>query len=142
MKVSIEEQMLASREKFLGYVRSKVSDLSLAEDILQDSFLKALRKAPEMRDEERLVAWFYRILKNAIIDTYRRRGLESRYRAEVGEEWEPSVEAEEVAAVCQCMYSLLPSLKAEYAEIIRSELAEEEAGETASRLGIRGGGGI
>jgi RNA polymerase sigma factor (sigma-70 family) len=139
MKTSIEEQLLASREKFLGYVQSKVSDLALAEDILQDSFLKALRKAPELRDEERLVAWFYRILNNAIIDVYRRRGLESRHRAEVGDGWAPSMEAEEVSAVCECLYDLLPSLKPEYGEIIRSELAEEESGEAVSRLGISGG---
>jgi RNA polymerase sigma factor (sigma-70 family) len=55
MKALIEKRLLESRERFLGYVRARVSDPALAEDILQDSFLKALQKAPELRDEDRLV---------------------------------------------------------------------------------------
>jgi hypothetical protein len=39
-----------------------VADPDLAEDILHDSLLKALQGAPDLRDQDRLVPWFYRIL--------------------------------------------------------------------------------
>jgi RNA polymerase sigma-70 factor, ECF subfamily len=70
------ERLLAGRDKFLAYVRSRIADPDLAEDVLQDSLLKALRGAPELKDEARLVPWFYRVLQNAIVDAYRRRGVE------------------------------------------------------------------
>ncbi|MBI3964985.1 MAG: hypothetical protein HY329_05050 [Chloroflexi bacterium] len=47
--------LLSSREQLLGYVRRKLDDPELAEDILQESLVKALRAAPELRDQERLV---------------------------------------------------------------------------------------
>ncbi len=51
----IESRLLSHREKLLGYVRSKINDPELAEDVLQESLLKALRAAPELRDDDRLV---------------------------------------------------------------------------------------
>jgi RNA polymerase sigma-70 factor (ECF subfamily) len=136
VKVTIEEQLLTSREKFLGYVRARVSDPILAEDILQDSFLKAVQGAPKLRDHDRLVPWFYRILRNAIIDAYRRQGVERKYIKEISENETPAVEMEDKAALCECFYDLLPTLKPEYSELIRSELEEENPESVAHRLGI------
>ena len=135
--------LLEGRERFLGYVRSKVSDPELAEDILQESLLKALRSAPELKDEERLVPWFYRVLQNAITDAYRRRAVE---RQRVGGleverlgELEPAAEpsAEEEAVLCECFRPLVPALRGEYAELIEAlDLGSETSDQAATRLGI------
>ena len=87
---ALEALFVENRSRLLGFVRSRVDDEHLAEDILQDSLLKALRAAPEVRDEERLTAWFYRIVRNGITDAYRRsgarqRGLERLASSEVAE---------------------------------------------------------
>jgi RNA polymerase sigma factor (sigma-70 family) len=132
----IEEQLLTSREKFLGYIRARVSDPILAEDILQDSFLKALHGAPELRDHDQLVPWFYRILRNAIIDAYRHQVVERKYSKEIPVDETPAVEMEDPAALCACFYGLLPTLKPEYRELIQSELKEENQESVARRLGI------
>ena len=50
----IEERLLEARGQFLGYIRKRIDDPELAEDILQDSLLRAIRAAPDLRDEERL----------------------------------------------------------------------------------------
>ena len=39
----LQAGLLASRDRFLGYVRKRVDDSELAEDILQDSLLRALQ---------------------------------------------------------------------------------------------------
>ena len=135
--------LLAGRERFLAYVRSKISDPEVAEDILQESLLKALRSAPELKDEERLVPWFYRVLQNAITDTYRRRAVE-RQRVGVLEvdrlgEQEPAAElsAEEEAVLCECFRPLVPALRSEYAELIEAlDLGSETSDQAATRLGI------
>ena len=137
------QALLDGRERFLAYVRSKIADPELAEDVLQESLLKALRAAPELREEEKLVPWFYRVLGNAITDAYRRRAVERERSAPL--ELERLGDAEpadapsdqDVAALCACFRALVPSLKSEYAELIEAvELGSEAPDAAAARLGI------
>ena len=132
---NVERQLLESHDRFLAYVRARISDPDLAEDILQDSLLKALRSAPRLRDDERLVPWFYRILHNAIIDVYRHRQVESR-AIETLKIDESYLNPEDEASICQCFHGLIPSLKPEYAELIQAELAGANWDSFASDQGI------
>jgi RNA polymerase sigma-70 factor, ECF subfamily len=68
----VAERLLDPREQFLGHIWERIEDPELAEDILQGTLLRSLRAAPDLRDEERLIPWFYRVLQNAIVDAYRR----------------------------------------------------------------------
>lgn len=130
-------QLMKSREKFLGYIRKRISDPELAEDILQDSFLKAVKSAPQIEDEDNLVRWFYRILQNAVIDAYRRRAAELNRRLNYANEAELIVEPEERKAICECVDELAGTLKPEYAEVIKaSDINGEDTEEISKRLGI------
>ena len=135
---ALEAELLAAREQFLAFVRSRVADPGLAEDILQDAMLRALRSLPSLRDEERLVPWFYRILRNGIVDAYRRQAVRNRHSAALPDELdladEPS--AAQTTALCECFRAILPTLRPEYAEVIERELAEESSAETAASLAI------
>ncbi len=134
----VEEVLLRHRGKLLGFIQKRVSNPDLAEDVLQDSLLKALRSAEDLRDEERLLPWFYRILNNAIIDTYRKHNVESRYLETYAREAEREAQPEDHAAICECFRALLPSLKPEYAELIdRLELRPGDPGEVAAQLNIQ-----
>ena len=55
MENEVLQQLLHHKSRLLAYVQSKLQDPNLAEDVLQESLLKALRAAPELRDEEKLV---------------------------------------------------------------------------------------
>lgn len=68
MRVLVEE-----REAFLAFLERRTGDRALAEDILQDAFARGLDRLDSLRDGESAVAWFYRILRNAVIDHHRRR---------------------------------------------------------------------
>jgi RNA polymerase sigma factor (sigma-70 family) len=134
----LAHQLLEARGRFLAYIRRQVSDPELAEDILQDGLLRAVRSAPELRDEDRLVSWFYSILRNAIVDAYRRRDVERRHFAPLGD-FEPTLESDDEAerVLCGCFEALVPTLKADYAELISGmELRGESTEVTAQRLGI------
>ncbi len=136
MQARVEERLLGAREQFLGYIRKRIKDPDLAEDILQDSLLRAVRAAPDLRDEDRLLPWFYRVLQNAIVDAYRRRGVEQAHVV-VGDAPETAAEPEDDAELCACFERLIPTLKSEYAELIRAvELRNEAPVATAERLGI------
>ena len=132
----IGERLAASRDKFLAFVRARVDDDQLADDVLQEGLLKALRAAPSLQDEGALAPWFYRILQNGIVDTYRRRGLERAHTAGPPSD-DLALEEETQAALCRCFYDLLPALKPEYAQLIRAlDLEGKPADAAARELGI------
>ena len=68
---NIETVLLENLKEFLGFARKRLGDPELAADVVQDSLLKALKAADQIRDEESAKAWFYRILRRTIIDLYR-----------------------------------------------------------------------
>ena len=133
----VESELVSSRAKFLGYIRKRISDPDLAEDILQDCLLKAVRSSPELDDNENLVRWFYRILQNAIIDAYRRRAAELNRKMNFASEAELTVSPAEEKNICECISELIPTLKPEYAEVVKSiELDGGSPEDAAKRLGI------
>jgi RNA polymerase sigma factor (sigma-70 family) len=137
MEQPVEEILLTNRDKMLRFIQSRVSDPDAAEDILQDSLLRAMRSTGDLRDDEKLVPWFYRVLNNAIIDTYRRRSTESRYLQEYGRNEDLHLSQEDEAVICACFREILPSLKPEYAEVIEdAELRGIPADQLATKMKI------
>ncbi len=134
--------LLKYRTRLLAFVRGRVGDVDLAEDILQEALLRALRNAPAIKDEERLLAWFYRVLRNAIIDSYRRKGTDERRTIQNARLLEADGEynADAEPELCECFRELLPALKPEYREMIEAlELGGEAPEAAAARLGIEPG---
>jgi RNA polymerase sigma-70 factor (ECF subfamily) len=131
------DALIASRARFLAYIRRKVRDDDLAEDLLQDALLRAIRAAPQMRDEEALVPWFYRVLDNAIVDAYRRRAAGQRLEDALRRQPLPEPPPGERLAICECFRELLPTLKPEYSSVIEAlDLAEIDAREFAASAGV------
>lgn len=115
------DALVANHRAFLAYVQRRVGDRATAEEIVQDAFVRSLGKEDEVR--ESLVAWFYRVLHNAVVDHLRRRAVVNRrlerFAAELSpESGEPAIEAAEV--VCGCVTGLASTLKPEYADALRS----------------------
>jgi RNA polymerase sigma-70 factor (ECF subfamily) len=58
-------------EEILKLLEPRVGNYAAAEEVLQDAFVKGLEHAGDIHDGESAVAWFYRLLRNALIDFYR-----------------------------------------------------------------------
>lgn len=133
------DHLLESRRQFLSFIQGRVESREVAEDILQAAFVKGIEKGGALRDEETVVAWFYRLLRNAIIDHYRRRGALERATEALVRELETHVEPEESfkGEICGCVSGLLESLKPEYRDAIRAvDLEEQPLAVLAGRAGI------
>lgn len=132
------ERLLESRQRFIDYVRRRVNDPHLAEDIVQDSLLRALKGGPELRAEERLIPWFFQILRNAVVDEYRKRDVVRRHVQEGAALPDlPAADEEDERAMCACFRPLLRNLKPEYSDLIESlEFGDETPEQAALRLGI------
>lgn len=134
--------LVGNHREFLAFLQKRVGDRAVAEDILQEAFVRSLPKLEVLEQEESAVAWFYRILRNAVIDHYRRRSASNRkleaFATELEQQVEP--EAELHGAVCQCVGALASTLKPEYAEALRRvELAGLAVKDYAQEVGITGG---
>ncbi len=137
MESTMLEQLLQHNARLLSYVRSKVSDPDLAEDVLQESLLKAIRAAPDLRDDQKLLPWFYSILNNAIMDLYRRREVEARSLQQIAHAQLVDAEPEAERVLCECFRDLIPTLKPEYGELIEQlELSNRDPAQVAAQLGV------
>jgi RNA polymerase sigma-70 factor (ECF subfamily) len=118
------ERVVAQHAKFLSFLSARVEDRATAEDILQSAYLKAVEHGSEIRDDESTVAWFYRILRNAIIDHYRRRAARTSAQEAFAAEVPVSYEAEVTQTACACIGDVILGLKSEYRTAIeRVDLA-------------------
>ena len=121
MSDDLATQLVENHRQFLGFLERRLGDRALAEDILQDAFVKSIEKGDEVRDESSAVAWFYRMLRNSVIDHYRRSGTRNRALEGLSRELEGAVEPppELHDAICGCVSRLATTLKPEYAQAIR-----------------------
>lgn len=135
-------RLVESHRKFLAFLERHVDSPQTAEDILQESFVKAVRKRDTLREEDNVVAWFYQLLRNALTDHYRRRAAAARgrERAQGDAATELAFEEDLHEAVCACLYGLLPNLKAEYADAVRRiDLDGVDIGHYSGEHGISAG---
>lgn len=135
----LADHVRRERAGLLAFIRSRLADPDLAEDVLQDSLLRAVRAAPDLRDDERMTSWLYQVVRNAVTDTYRRRATAARNR----EAFEDEVRSEAVAMspddearACACLLTLVPALTPSYAAVVEADLAGADEGDLADRLGI------
>jgi RNA polymerase sigma factor (sigma-70 family) len=144
------EVLVENHRRFLAFLERRVGSREEAEDILQDAFVRSLEKdrVDTLRDPEAVIPWFYRLLRNAVIDHHRRRGAEDRalaHAAGTADAEAPGADEELRDEVCACVASLVETLKPEYAAAIKRvdldgapvvEFARE-AGITANNAGVR-----
>lgn len=143
----VSSRLLDGYRDFLAFLERRVGDRAVAEDILQDAFVKSIERGDDVRDGEAAVAWFYRVLRNAVIDHYRRSGVRGKaleaFAKEMEEVSTPAPELERV--ICACIAQVAETLKPEYATAIRRVELDElpvqafaaEAGITANNAAVR-----
>ncbi|MFN6087253.1 MAG: RNA polymerase sigma factor [Cyclobacteriaceae bacterium] len=67
-----ENTFLNEKDKLLGFIRSRVSSVEEAEDILQDVFFQFVSGLETIESLDRVTSWLYSVARNKIIDRYRR----------------------------------------------------------------------
>lgn len=139
--------LLKNHRAFLSYLERRVGDRGLAEDILQDAFAKVIARPEQAPTDEAIVPWFYRTLRNAAIDQFRRRSAANRaYEAFARElETRDTQTLDMESAICACVSRLATTLKPEYAEALQAvevrgtpvRAFAERKGLSANNAGVR-----
>jgi len=136
------QRLVDSHRQFLAFLEARVESRAAAEDILQTAFVRGLERGAGVRDEESAVAWFYRVLRNAVIDHYRHRAATGRALEGWGKEivTHEAPEADLKQEICQCVSGLLETLKPDYQAALRIiDLEEGSLNDLAEQAGITSG---
>ena len=117
-----------------NFIRARVRDHTVAEDILQDVFLKIHRKLPTLRAGDRVEAWVWRITRNTINDHFRRVRPNELLSAELADEFERKLA---VPDLTPCVRRFVDELSPDYRDaLILTEWRGMTQEQMAKQLGL------
>jgi RNA polymerase sigma factor (sigma-70 family) len=136
--------LIANHRRFLGFLERRIGRRDLAEELLQEAFTRGIARGRTLRDDESVVAWFYRLLRNVMIDHLRSQSAEARGRAAFAREESAAADGEPdqelVDTICACVGSLVGTLRPDYAAAIqRVDLGGESLQSFATAANITRG---
>lgn len=138
LDAAVQRALVEAREEMLVFLQRRLRNRDDAEEVLQRFSLRALERASQLRDIRTVRGWLGRILATTLVDHQRNLSRRRRRETAVDDaeiESEP-VDAELDAAVCNCLYRLLPTLKPEYSDIVwRADILGEPRDRLAASLG-------
>lgn len=129
-------ELARQRGRFLAFLESRLGSKEEAEELLQAAYLKGLRSAGTVKEREKVTAWFFRLLRNALADHWRRKAAEGRAVDAYGAE---AVRRERLDAekldreVCKCVSALVETIKPEYADAIKKVDLEDASVQDLAR---------
>ncbi|MBA5865014.1 MAG: hypothetical protein GDA65_20235 [Nitrospira sp. CR1.1] len=133
------QEILNAKAAFLSFLRNRIGDTGVAQDLYQQSVLRAVERRSSLRRREDAVAWFCSILRHTLVDYLRKHAVEARgkkaYRQALIHSGHGKVPPfEEVGDTpCSCASVLLPTLRPSYAELIRRMDLKGESSKTVAK---------
>jgi len=140
--INLVDALSAQRTAFKAFITSRVGSASDAEDILQINLAKAVQRSLEIHDGQKIVTWFYQILRHAIIDHYRTQGAVRRRDAAVKTlvtslEQDTTIPSSWEPQLCVCLGGIITSLPTPNSELVqRVDLEGESVQVVAEQLGL------
>ena len=139
----ILSRLFERESEFLAFLQRRVADGALAKDLLQHSFMRAVQEQHQVQSPDRIVSWFYRILRNAIVDYYRARDsndrkIEAFMQELIASDTDKTPAFDELRpTVCACLEQLLSTLRPGYANLLnRIDLNGESISSVAKDIGV------
>jgi RNA polymerase sigma-70 factor (ECF subfamily) len=123
-------------DKLHGFILSRVNESSVADDILQDVFMRILSRIDTLKDCDKLQSWIYQITRNAIIDHYRAQKKMVELPSTLAA---PDAELSNTASkeIDTCLLPMIESLPDPYREsVMLSEIEGRTQKEVAQKQGI------
>jgi RNA polymerase sigma factor (sigma-70 family) len=135
--IDLQQKLAENLDAFVGFARKRLGDPQLAADVVQSSFLKALKASGQLEDADKFVPWFYRILRRSIIDVYRERETREEALKRFALEFREEASPEDERNLCACVGKLIGTLKPEYADVLRQvDLEGATVTAAAGKLGL------
>ena len=139
----VTHRLMEQGSAFRAFLRKRLSNDAVVEDLLQQSFLKAVERYHDLQKSDSAVSWFYRILRHAVVDYYRSHAAENRKvegllqeMVASGADKTPGLD-EVRLTICACLVPLLKQMRPNYADLIRRiDLEGESLASVAKDLNL------
>ncbi|GIU44326.1 RNA polymerase sigma factor SigZ [Shewanella sairae] len=122
------------KEQLRHYVLNNIDDVDAVDDILQEVYIKASGHLQQLKSQDSLKSWLYRITHNVIMDFYRSREIYDELSDALIDDVEEEQALDKMAQCLRPMFDCLPE-KYQMA-MIWSEVEGLPQQEVADRLGI------
>jgi RNA polymerase sigma-70 factor (ECF subfamily) len=124
------------RAPLRGFIRRRVKDDHVADDLLQEAFLKIHNGIGSLKDDQRLTAWLYRIARNTITDHFRKHPFEELNTSNV-EDRTKEVDVDSSKKLATCLNQMVTELPRKYRQAIElAELQGTTQRQMAGQLGL------
>jgi len=119
-----------------SFIQSRVGDPSIADDVLQEVFIRIISRIDTLKDSTKIQSWIYQIARNAIIDHYRAHKIvEELPETLAAEEVEPSEKVRQ--EIESGLLPMIQSLPEPYGQaVMLSEIEGLTQKEVAKRQGL------
>jgi RNA polymerase sigma-70 factor, ECF subfamily len=123
-------------DRLRRFIRRRVENDAVAEDLLQDAFLRIHTRIKTLEDQDKIESWIYQVARNAIIDHYRGR----RALPEWSEGFSPASipdEPDAAETLSQSLREMIEALPDSYRQaLLLTEYGGLTQAELAAKLGI------
>ena len=139
---AVRRVLIEGHRDLLAFLHRRLGSREEAEEVLQRFAVRALERASDLRSVHSVRGWLSRILATTIAD-HQRRAIRHRRREVLMEQQDLELASQAITpdpeidgVICDCLYKLLPTLKADYADVIwRADILGEPRERIAASLG-------
>ena len=131
---NIEHVYSQYQSRLLGFIRPRVGDPDLSQDILHDVFVKIVGRQDSLREPARITAWLYQVTRNAIIDRLRSSRPYEQLPQEIADAGEVPTAESKLAGFLRPMIDTLPQIYRD--AVILSDLEGVPLKQIAEREGV------
>jgi RNA polymerase sigma-70 factor (ECF subfamily) len=133
MEALIQNNWKTLQRELRGFILKRVKDKAIADDLVQDVFLKVHGSIDKLKNTEKLTAWIYQITRNTVNDHFRKK---SKHIVVDEIDWK-SDSNDLNECVASCLRDLVHTLPEKYKEAFQlAELEDLSQLELSQRLGI------
>lgn len=119
------------------FIRRRVSDDHVADDLLQDTFVRVHRNIGTLQEADRLAAWVYRIARNVINDHHRKAPSSAVALADADPADDGDDHLTQLRCRCGWLDEMIQSLPQGYRDAVQlAEIDGLSQQEVADRLGL------
>lgn len=137
MDKNIEEHWIKLQHKLKAFIISKVQNESVANDILNEVFIKIHNNIDNLKNKTKLQSWIYQITRNSIIDHFRMIKKENALLEYPIDDYDDNSSDDLMEEAVADMIKMMDELPPEYCEALcLTELNGLSQKEYAEKIGI------
>jgi RNA polymerase sigma-70 factor, ECF subfamily len=134
MAITTEKIWNDFNKELFRFIKKRVKNNDIANDLLQDVFVKIHLKLATLSDNDKLTAWVYQITRNSIIDYYKKHKPAADIPFDIQEFNEPKLYNDEFS---KCLKPFINQLPETYREaILQTEMGQLSQKEYAAKADI------